>query len=351
MTREIRPLRSDDLDDLSRFLTVGFHSAPDADFAAPEVLRWKYLEPAREGETRAPRSYLARDEAGTVIGHVGICPTAFEGAEIPGGSVPTLHMIDWLGSPGHRSVGASLMRKAHELAPTQFGLGGSDAGRAVIKRGGYEPREPVPVYQRVIRPAHWLRVPALGRVERASRMARDAGRNVLGRSRPARPRIELRAISGFDATIEPIIEEARTHATLTRRDLVRLNHLLRFPRQAMTGWHLVGPGDRLLGFALLNVVPQHGARVRLGKVVDLLLAGTDVELWHAAASALLRELASQGADVSQAFASTPWMAEGLRRSGFVTRFALEFSLRDRAGLVPPGTPPHLMPIEADYAYT
>ena len=129
MTREIRPLEPDDLEDLSRFLTEGFHTAPDADFAAPEVLRWKYLEPTGEGEDRGPRSYLARDEAGAVIGHVGICPTAFEGAVIPGGSVATLHMIDWLGSPGHRSVGASLMRKAHEAAPTQFGLGGSDAGK------------------------------------------------------------------------------------------------------------------------------------------------------------------------------------------------------------------------------
>ena len=125
MTREIRPLEPGDLEDLSRFLTEGFHAAPDADFAAPEVLRWKYLEPTGEGEDRGPRSYLARDEAGTVIGHVGICPTAFEGAVIPGGSVATLHMIDWLGSPGHRSVGASLMRKRTRPPPPSSGSGGA----------------------------------------------------------------------------------------------------------------------------------------------------------------------------------------------------------------------------------
>ena len=46
MTRDIRPLTPDDLPELSRLLTAGFHAPPDADFAAPEVLRWKYLEPA-----------------------------------------------------------------------------------------------------------------------------------------------------------------------------------------------------------------------------------------------------------------------------------------------------------------
>ena len=57
---------------------------------------------AGQSQDRGPRSYLARDEAGQVIGHVGICATAFEGAAISGGPVSTLHMIDWLGSPGDR---------------------------------------------------------------------------------------------------------------------------------------------------------------------------------------------------------------------------------------------------------
>jgi len=77
----------------------------------------------------------------------------------------------------------------------------------------------------------------------------------------------------------------------------------------------------------------------------------DVDLWHAALSGLTHELAGQGADLVQAFASTPWMAEGLRRSGFVSRFDLEFNLRDRQNLIPHGVPFHFTPLEADYAYT
>ncbi len=350
MTRNICPLALQDLHDLGRFLIAGFDANPDADFAAPEVLHWKYLKPRGEDD-ESPRSYLAREEEGQLIGHVGICRTAFEGSTIPGGRIPSLHMIDWLGSAKYRSVGASLMRKAHDSVPTQFGLGGSDAGRTVIKRGGYQTRNPIPVYQRVLHSSHWLRVPALGLSARGSRLARDVVRRVFLPARSAQVRVDVRRIGSFDSAIEPITELAKAHVILTDRNPKRLNHLLQFPRQTLSGWHLITPPDRLCGFAVLNLVPQHGGRVWLGKIVDCLLVDTDVQLWHGAILALTRELERQGADVAQTFASTPWMAEALHRSGFALRFVLEFNLRDRQGLLPPGIPFHLMPIEADYAYT
>ena len=65
------------------------------------------------------------------------------------------------------------MRLAHAQAPIQFGVGASEAGRAVARRGGYELGDPVPVYQRVLRPSHWLRVSDLSPAERGSRLARD----------------------------------------------------------------------------------------------------------------------------------------------------------------------------------
>ena len=73
-----------------------------------------------------------------MIGHIGISLTAFEGVAIPGGPIATLHMLDWLGSAGHRSVGVSLMRKANDRAPTQFGLGGGADAHRVGKRARYE---------------------------------------------------------------------------------------------------------------------------------------------------------------------------------------------------------------------
>jgi hypothetical protein len=352
MTPLIRPLQLDDLDDLSRFLTAGFHAAPDADFASPEVLRWKYLESWDDNHNQGPRSFLARDEAGAVIGHIGISLTAFEGVAIPGGRIATLHMLDWLGSAGYRSVGVSLMRKANECAPTQFGLGGSTAARKVSQRARYDLRGLFPVYQRVLRPAHWLRVPDLGLSHRSACLARDLVRSLARPPRTAGTPLECRRVVSFgDWWLPEILGEARKHAVLTDRGAARLNHFLRFPRQAISGWELLDGGGRTCGFGLLNVVPQHQGRIRIGKIVDCLLRSTDVDLWHAAVGALTHELDGQGADVVQALASTPWMTEGLRRSGFCSRFDLEFNLRDRQDLVPRDVPFHFTLIEADYAYT
>ena len=42
MTADIKPLGADEIPELGRFLTEEFHTAADAEFAAPDVLRWKY---------------------------------------------------------------------------------------------------------------------------------------------------------------------------------------------------------------------------------------------------------------------------------------------------------------------
>ena len=208
MTRDIRPLTLDDMPELSRFLTAGFHAPPDADFAAPEVLRWKYLEPLgpkvlAQGDgagstANGPRSYIARGgESGAIIGHLGLCRTAFEGQGVAGpqGRASTIHIIDWLGSPDHRSVGMSLMRRRTKESMTQFGLGVSQAALVVGERAGYELRSLVPVYIRVLRTGYWLRAGGLGPVERVPRLARDLASRWTRRA--AAPRVTHRASTDF----------------------------------------------------------------------------------------------------------------------------------------------------------
>src|SRR4051812_27500236 len=133
---EIEPLRPDDLPELSRFLVEGFRAPADADFAALDVLRWKYIEPRETGD--APRSFVARDEGGRIVGHVGIVPGRFEGEALAAGPVSTLHMIDWLGAREHRSVGTALMRRAHRGAATPYMRVANDLARG--GRGGRGPR-------------------------------------------------------------------------------------------------------------------------------------------------------------------------------------------------------------------
>jgi hypothetical protein len=357
MTRDILPLTADDLSELSRFLTAGFHAPPDADFAAPDVLRWKYLEPAGpEGDTTdidTARSYIARDEASRIVGHLGLCRTEFEGQALSasGGRVPTIHIIDWLGSPEHRALGMSLMRRAHQGVVTQFGLGVSQAALVVGERAGYELRSLVPAYTRVLRAGYWLRAEGLSPLQRGLRLARDAANRLRNRPESPRAPITLQRVSAFGPEIMPIVERAKAHVVFTRRDPDRLNAFVRFPRQAMSGWHLRDGAGRLRGFAVLNLIPKDQGRTLTGKFVDCLLDDVDPASWHAAMTALTDELARQGADLALAYASTPWTAEALRRNGYTSRFSVKFHIRDRQGLIPRAAAFYLTPLEGDYAYT
>ena len=360
MAREILPLTADDIPELSQFLTTGFHTPPGADYAAPDVLRWKYLEPeklthggAADSAVIAPRSYISRDETGAIIGHLGLCRTTFEGQALAadGGQISTIHIIDWLGSPEHRAVGTSLMRKAHEGVATQFGLGVSQAALVVGERIGYELRNLVPVYTHILRTGYWLRSNGLSPLSRGLRLARDIVSRRLQPPTLPRATIHAKRVADFGTEIDPIVAHAKTYAILTSREPARLNAMLRFPRQMMSGWHLFDASGRLRGLALLNIIPSDQGRTRTGKIVDCLLHDTDVDHWHAAMLALTHELRRQGADLAQAYASTPWTAEALHQSGYKSRFAVKFHIRDRQALIPREAIFHLTPLEGDYAYT
>lgn len=341
MPHVIRPATPEDIPALSRFLTSGFGTAPDAPFAAPDVLRWKYFEPGRTCDT--PRSWIAcAEDDGSLIGHLGIVPSSFLGARVPGGEVTTLHMIDWLSTRPGSGVGARLMLRSHQGIATAYALGASTAARAVMGGGGYHLIGTVPVYQRVLR---------LGTSLRAGRLARW-GRDVMYslRYQPQTPKVPLaiRPVAAFGPEVGPVLEAYLRTAVLTDRRPGVLNHLLRYPRKGITGWHLT-QDDQVRGFAVLSLVEQ--GRTRAGRIADCVLNALEPELWHAALYALTGELGRQGADSATAFASTNWSAAALRACGFVTRHALEFRLRDRGQLIPSGLEFHLMSMEADYAYT
>jgi hypothetical protein len=337
----ILPLAPDDLPALGRFLARGFGLPDDAEAVAPDVLRWKYLEP-RPG-VEGPRSLVAREAGGRIVGHLGLARTCWRLA----GSdrrVSALHMLDWLADPGHKGIGARLMRRANTLAETQYGLGGTVIARKVAARAGYVPGEPVPVFRRAIRPSHRLREsgPWPGRLARA---ARDGVRRWLDRPERAAP-ATLRAVDRFGPEVEAALGRADGPLLFTDRAPEVLNAVLAYPRGGPRGY-VVEISGREEGFAVLAVLGR--GRVRVGKVVEAFLPGRDASAWLAADLALAAELARLGADVAIAFGPNPWEAEGLRRAGFRHAFDLDFHLRDRSGLLPAGVPRHLSFLEADYA--
>jgi hypothetical protein len=378
MTCNIRALTPADLPDLRQFLVGGFQAAPGADFAAIDVLRWKYLErhePANraaitgknrgllssrckqdlshEPNSNQTLSYVALNKSGKIAGHLGLCRTYFEGQGISNsaGRVATMHIIDWLGSPEQRSIGISLMRLSHKGAETQFGLGVSLSALAIGERAGYELRGLVPVYNRVLRANHSLRAGGSNSVVGWMRFGHDLANSFV--RYPVRPRVRLvlERINTFGPEVGDILTEAKSHVILTDRNPARLNAFLRFPRQTFSGWHLRDQAGSLRGFALLNLVSHDEGRTRTGKIVDCLLDNITDSFWHAAILALTRELARQGADIAQCYASTPWIIRSLPKCGFVSRFGVKFHIRDPHGYIPRGVNFHLTALEGDYAYT
>lgn len=337
---------AEDLPSLGRFLAEGFESTSEADFVTPEVLQWKYLAGSAQPLKEQPRSLLARDEAGQVVGHVGLRHTRWR---LIGSSweVATLHMIDWLGSPSHRGVGLSLLRAANRLAKTQYVLGGSAIARRICLRAGYRPLDPVPVFRRVLRPGYRLRDWATPRLRRLPLAIRDTLRLLGDRPRRLTGSTQVVPVKAFGSEVEAIMARCPAPLLFTGRTAGDLNEFLSYPRADPSGW-LVKSGSLVIGFALLNVVSQ--GRNRIGKVVDLFLDCRDPFIWAETFAALAFVLKERGADVALALGAPSWESDGLRAAGFQHAFDLDLILRDPDGLVPLDVDRHLGFLEGDYAF-
>jgi hypothetical protein len=346
MPREIEPLEPSQIGELSRFLIEGFHAPNDAEFAAPDMLAWKYFDAI--GRDDIPRSFVARDE-GKLIGHIGLCPTAFrilrEGAAREATAV---HVIDWLASPAHPGTGSSLLRKAQTLADATFGLGMTASAKGVSRAFGYQERATIPIFQRVFRPTFRLRSAEDGTLRKGLRAIRDVVRIVTHRARRPKIRLEVRKVDTFGPEIEPILNSVEGPLVLTRRDTALLNHFLRHPRARVDGY-LLFENDHIRGYGLVSLVPS--GRLLIGKVVDCILDTRDPAVWHAAIAALARVLESGLADVAQGCGSAAWIADAFRGCGFRAIHNVVLTLRDRRDCIPDGVPFYLTFLEGDYAYT
>lgn len=341
MPREIQPLQPEEVDELSRFLTSGFGAPADAVFASPEVLHWKYFDPF--AVDFGPRSFIVRD-AGPIVGHLGLCPSHFNVGQ---SQVPTLHMIDWLGAKGNPGVGASLLRMAQRLTPTQYGFGGSVAGRRVLDAARYHLQGLVPVFQRVLKPGYRLRTSGSPSFRGLIAASRDTARLVLQRHQAPPQVIELGPVTSFGDEITSITSAFARHTIFTGRSSDLLNHLLRNPSRAMQGYRLFVDGE-LRGFGIVNLLMQ--GRSRIGRIVDCLLDNASPTQWQGAIHALTAQLQAQGADVVFGCGGPPWVSEAYRANEFRDSYSLEFRHRNRDGLIPRDQPFYLSFVEADYSY-
>ncbi|MEW4567958.1 hypothetical protein AB1L88_08835 [Tautonia sp. JC769] len=349
MTDAIRAINPEDIPRLSRFLTGAFGVPPDATFAAPEVLSWKLFDPMG-GPADWPSGLVAETD-GQIVGSISLHPTVIHqtGPSADPIGIPAIHPIDWVVSEAGKGMGARLLMRVHRLAKVHLAIGLTPSSAAMGNRTGYVIRQRIPVWRRLLVP--WYRLRNQGGGGWARRLLGTA-RDAVGLARPRRSPtlpIDLEPVAEFGSDAEQVVGRLAMPLCFTRRDPVVLNHFLRFPRPWFEG-RMIHRGGSARGFLMLSVVPQPS--VTRGTIVDCFLDDPDPDLWLASIRAATEELRRRGADVAECFATTPWITEALRDSGYRPVFDIPFYVRDRSGLLPPADVPwHLTQLEADYAYT
>lgn len=336
---EIRPLEENDIPSASAFLTRGFEPE-SAGLFSEDFLRWKYVDPRGGGDTL--RSLIALRE-GHVTGHIGLCPTFFEGA-FPD-RVPAGGLMDWLATHGEGPVGLALLMKAYRSAPVLYTIGGTAQSRRVFESTGFSIVSQIPEFCKPLSP-YWYGSGPLWR--KAARATKNFGRSIRYRTLPPAHDMEVRTTPGFEDDSARIVESYKRHASLTFRGPEVLNHFLRCPEGTFSGC-LLSEDGQLVGHTLLNVVLR--SNIRIARIVDCVLSSCDSELWAAAVYHIVAHIRNVfDCDLVTCLASVPWFTEGLSRNGFYVQKHMPFYLRDPKSKVPLDAPFHLSQLDVDCAY-
>jgi hypothetical protein len=344
MSVEIRPIQRDDVPELSRFLVTGFDAAPDAEFASPDVLLWKYFDPI--DEDRAPRCFVA-EENGQIVACIGLSLVRFVAGQPPR-LVTASHGFDWLAAKTDFAAGLMVEQYSTLYTDVQFGIGGTPKAVKIRERSSFTIATPVPEYCKILRFSHRLRKPRQAPVWKALlQIARDTSRRIVNSTRQSTVLLELKHASKFGREVAAVTETCQMTDIHTHRTPELLNHFLRYPKKNITGWHILQKGH-LRGFALLSIV-KHG-HVRTGRIADCFLDSLDQDLWHAALLALTKQLGEESADMVECYGTTPWMVDALKRNGFNCQRQSPFAFRDPKKLLPADASFYLTHLEADHAY-
>lgn len=341
---QIRVLEPSDITSLNQFLITGFGAAVDAEFASPDVLRWKYCD--HENVANCPKGFVASD-GGRIAGFAGVDPVWFVFEDLHK-QVTAGHCIDWLASKANVAVGLLVLDRADACTDVQFVIGGTPVAVAIRRKLGWQFPVEVGMYGRVLRPMHRLRKGRLDPLWKAAlKVGRDYARRFHNPRRVPSVQLHLRQVTVFGKEIEQVTQTCRLREIHTIRSAERLNHYLRYPKSKVTGW-LLEEGGRTRGFALLNVSLRDG--VFVGRIVDCFMDNPDPHLWHSALHALTGQLNAQRADISLCYGSTEWMNRALLLNGYYLERFSPLAVRDTKHLLPRDASFYLTLLEADHGY-
>jgi hypothetical protein len=334
MTLAFEATKATDLDDVAAFLITGFNSPPDAVFARPEVLRWKYFEPGPEWNSS--RSYVLRQE-NRIKAHCGVWPMNLN---FRGERIDCICFLDWLSEKDLPGAGVMLKKKLMRFAETSVVVGGSADTRAVVPLIGFQHLGNVTTFARVVRPWKQFRTrprEALGRG--AARLLRNAA---WSRTAGAiAPMWSIKRVKTFDELPEKI-NEGNYPAPL--RDSKYLNYWLDTPAVDMAGFVILFQNE-YHGYFLLSKVSGQA------RIADIRLLSNNVADWSAA-YLLAASAAAEDPEICETVttASTPLAREALVDSGFRDRGSVPLFLADRKKRLEGAPPIFLNMIDGDGAY-
>lgn len=130
-------------DEVVAFLLRAFNAQRDALFVERGLLDWKYYVP--RSDWAGSRSYVVRDEAGSIAAHACAWP-------VETGGVQTVRVIDWA-APDERAA-RELLENLVRIAGSVIALGHSAQSRQIAAILGAETRGSVDFYGAVVNP--WL---------------------------------------------------------------------------------------------------------------------------------------------------------------------------------------------------
>ncbi|MGH9968272.1 MAG: hypothetical protein ACREBG_10635 [Pyrinomonadaceae bacterium] len=324
-----------DLNSVAAFLTNGFNSPPDAVFARPDVLRWKYFDPGPQWESS--RSYVLRQEQ-KIKAHCGVWPMNLN---FRGESVSCICFLDWLSEKDLPGAGVLLKKKLMRLADTSVVVGGSADTRAVVPRIGFQQAGDVTTFARVVRPWKQFRTRPQETIGRsAARLLRNTAW-----SRATGGAVDrgwsITRVGSFDEL--PEVTNGSGYPTPWRGSRY-LNYWLSTPAAEIAGF-VISLQDHFFGYFLLSKV---GGQAR---IADIRLLSEKPADW-ANAYRLAASIAAEDPEVCETLtiASTPLARQALLESGFRDRGSVPVFFSDPKKKLPHVPPLFLNMIDGDGAY-
>jgi hypothetical protein len=166
---EFRPTSAADAEAITELLAGVFGAASMHSRVNREAMCWKYWRPHPFWE--GSRSYvLERD--GRLLAHGAVVP---QWCRWKGHRFRAFHLIDWAALPSAPDAGASLFRRALQLADVGYVVGGSDMAQRILPALGFKELGKATRYVRPLHPFKRL----IGRAAPTWRTAAQYGRSAI----------------------------------------------------------------------------------------------------------------------------------------------------------------------------